>query len=60
MWAPTLAFCMILPLRVSIHTQSPFVIPSFLAVSCAHDWQNIQGFWLVFNLFLALGSVFLL
>jgi hypothetical protein len=25
-----------------------------------HDWQNIQGFWLVFNLFLALGSVFLL
>jgi len=26
----------------------------------AHAWQNIQGFWLVFNLFLALGSVFLL
>jgi hypothetical protein len=29
-------------------------------MKAAHDWQNIQGFWLVFNLFLALGSVFLL
>jgi len=31
-----------------------------LTSNIAHDWQNIQGFWLVFNLFLALGSVFLL